>query len=318
MNNQTTQSKIKPKILKKGDTIGIVALAYPVDQVLLEQGIKYLKDQGFNIVLGEHVYEQVGFSAGKDEDRAADLIEMFSNPEIDAIFCARGGYGSMKVLKYLDFNLFQENPKIFIGYSDITTLLLTIFQKTGLITFHGPMVVPDFSDIEFAEPNYNLLKKVLMNSNSIGIVRNPAEYLDISFLQDGRAKGQLIGGNLSLIVSTLGTPYEIDTREKILFIEEVGEYTYHIDRMLYQLKLAGKFADAVGVIFGEMVRCVPKKIGDPTIDQLLGDFAADLNIPVMYNLAIGHGVQKLTIPIGVDAILDSDFGLLILESSVFE
>lgn len=315
----TPPAKVKPKALQKGDTIGIIAPGSPMDKEQLEKGIQFLKKQGFTVLVGKNVYRQAdGFLAGSDEERAADLNEMFANPEVDAIFCARGGYGSIRLLEKLDFQLVRQNPKILMGYSDITSLITAIYLKTGLVTFHGPMVASDLyrDDVDFYNaPN---MLKALTTSEPIGKVTNPYGQLELTFLQKGRGQGELIGGNLSIVISSLGTDYEIDTKGKILFLEEIGEPTYRIDRMMQQLKLAGKLDEAAGLIFGESVGCDPRFRGEPTVKDVVQKFADELRIPVLFGLPFGHGTFKATLPIGVEAVLDSEEGLVIVEGAVRE
>ena len=307
--------KVKPPALHPGATIGVVALSYPADREKLNKGVAYLKSEGFKVVLGEHVFAKSGFTAGTAQSRAADLNKMFANPQIDAIFCVRGGYGSAQMIEFIDFDLIRKNPKIFMGYSDVTYLLLAITQKTGLITFHGPMVESDMSKEEFKKYNKEAMRKVLYNNKLIGKVTPPTSYRPF-FINGGEARGELTGGNLSMVVSTLGTPHEIDTEGKILFLEETGEVTYRIDRMLCQLQAAGKLRDAVGIIFGESVSCGPRTSAEPTLLEVVKTYTKDLHIPVLYGLPFGHGSYKATLPIGITAILDSKKGLYIPEAAV--
>ena len=185
--------KVKPKALQKGDTIGVIAPGSPMNRSQLEKGIQYLQNQGFQVLVGKNVYHQSdGFQAGNDAERAADLNEMFANPEVDAIFCARGGYGSIRLLEKLDFELVRQNPKIIIGYSDITSLITAIYLKTGLVTFHGPMVASELyrDDVDFYNaPN---MLKALTTPEPIGSVTNPRGQLELSFLRKGRGQGELI------------------------------------------------------------------------------------------------------------------------------
>ncbi len=309
-------NKIKPQPLKRGDTIGIVAPGYLVDRTLLDKGSKYLESQGYKVLLGEHIFDKSGFLAGKDDLRAKDINEMFANPDVKAIICARGGYGSIRLVEKLDFEVIKKNPKIFIGYSDITTLLTAIYQNTGLVTFHGPMVASDMSKDKFDLYNGLYLLKAVSSNNPVGQVINPIDYQETFFIKNGVGQGELIGGNLTVILSSLGTPFEIDTKNRLLFVEEVGESTYRIDRMLQQLKLAGKFDEITGFIFGESIACGPENENDPTTLEIVQEFVKDFDVPVMYGLTIGHGIYKATLPIGVEAVLDSKTGLRIIESGV--
>ncbi|MGB9729866.1 MAG: S66 peptidase family protein [Thermoprotei archaeon] len=303
--------KIKPYALSLGDTIGVVAPAGVVDSVQLNKGIKVLKDLGFDVYLGKTVKKLInrGYFSASDEERANDLNEMFSNEKIKAIFCASGGYGSMRILPLLDYDLIKRNPKIFVGYSDITALLIAIHQKTGLIVFHGPMVASDMHNLsEYTKHN---MMKVLMNDEPLGEILNPIDGPLIRVINDGRSEGDLIGGNLSLIVSTLGTPYEIDTEGKILFIEDTNEAPYRVDRMLTQLILAGKLDNVKGIIICEFKNYEPSKPKYTfSLEEVIQDRIGRLNIPAIYGLCCGHGEHKITLPIGVKTTLDATNAVL--------
>ncbi|MEM3832473.1 MAG: LD-carboxypeptidase [Thermoprotei archaeon] len=298
--------KIKPRAIGLGDAIGIVAPAGVADPVQLNKGIRTLKDLGFEVYLGKTVRRLIskGYFSASDEERANEINEMFSNEKIKAIFSASGGYGSMRILPLLDYSLIKRNPKIFIGYSDITALLIAIHQKTGLIVFHGPMVASDMHNLsEYTK--YNMMK-VLMDDEPLGIIFNPIDGPLIRVINEGKAEGGLIGGNLSLIVSTLGTPYEINTEEKILFIEDTNEAPYRVDRMLTQLILAGKLDNVAGVIVCEFKNYESNKLKHTfSLEEVIQDRIGRLNIPAIYGLCCGHGEHKITLPIGVKATLDA-------------
>jgi muramoyltetrapeptide carboxypeptidase len=247
---------------------------------------------------------------------------MFRDPEVKAIFALRGGYGSAQLLDRIDYELIRANPKIFVGYSDITALHLAIHQKTGLITFHGPVVLSRFTDYTLDH-----FRRALFQTNPIGTVRNPGETNTLRpvhrlrAVRPGTARGRLIGGNLTLISTTLGTPYEIDTRGRILFIEDVDEEPYRIDRMLTQLRLAGKLDAAAGIIVGECLDCRPKDYKPSfnstfTLGEIEDNLLGDLKVPVLSGLTIGHTDDQLTLPEGAMATLDAGQGTLTLEESV--
>ena len=308
-------TQIKPKRLCPGDTIGVIAPASPGDLELFRAGIRWLEEQGFRVELGKTVEQTLGYLAGTDADRAVDINGMFASPTINGIFCLRGGYGTMRLLDLLDYELIRNNPKIFVGYSDITALHLSIGQRTGLVTFHGPMVASDMGK-GLSEYTGDSFFRAITIAKPLGTVTNPPEILPPVFIAPGKAQGYLIGGNLSLIVSTLGTPYEIDTCGKILCLEEVGEAPYRIDRMLTQLLLAGKLQDAAGIVVAVCQGCDMDDPPSLTLEEVLRDRLGDLHKPVLYNLHFGHTGEKATLPLGVMAVLDSEIGgLEVIESA---
>lgn len=289
------------KRLRKGDTIGLIAPASPEVPEKIKENINTLKSLGFKIKEGKHIYDKLGYLAGSDENRAEDLMNMFLDKDVDMILCVRGGYGTMRILPLIDFNIIKENPKIFAGFSDITTLLNNIVQKCGLITFHSPMCNSNFYD------DYTLKSflDTLMLGHSPFIIKNPKRIATIS-LDKSSAEGQLVGGNLSLICSTLGTPFEINTTDKILFIEEVGEQPYKIDRMLTQLLLSGKLQKCAGIIFGQFTNCkLPHYERSLTLQEVVEDRILSLGIPVLTNIQSGHSYPKLTLPIGAKIRINS-------------
>lgn len=309
---------LKPNRLTVGDTIGVVAPASPGEMEQALKGIRYLTEQGFQVKLGKTFDQPPGDLAGSDELRAADLMALFLDDEVDAIFCLRGGYGTMRLLPLLDYELIRTHPKIFVGYSDITALHTVIGQKTGLITFHGPMVASDFGK-NATEYSRSEFFRTLMKPVAPGKVQNPPEIAPAEFLVPGKAQGQLTGGNLSLITSTLGTPYEIDTTGKILCLEEVGEVPYRMDRMLTQLLLTGKLQAAVGIVLAVCADC-EREAEDPgfTLEEVFQDRLKILPIPVLSGLCFGHTPNQATLPFGALARLDSSQdGLEIIEPAVY-
>ena len=304
---------LKPKPIERRATIGVVSPASrPLDDEQYYQGIDYLKNLGYNIIESEHVLDQYGYLAGNDENRAQDINLMFRDPQVDAIICSRGGYGTPRILERLDYETIQKNPKIFVGYSDITSLSLAIWQKTGLITFSGPMVAVEMGKgiDPFTEDNF---WEIISQTNPIGKLTNP-ENDPIQIVKPGKAKGKLLGGCLSLINVVLGTPFCPDFNGAILFIEDIEEEPYRIDRYLAQLKMAGILDVISGLVLGKFVDCVPGELEKPylELDQIFHDYFADLNIPVIANFAYGHIPVKHTLPIGIEAELDTDQGGLIL------
>lgn len=306
--------KIKPRALQKGATIGIIAPAGPVDDFrAVEKGIRVLESLGFNVLPGRHIQKRKGYLAGIDDERLADLMDMFTDPHVQGIMCLRGGYGSIRLLPGIDYRLISQNPKIFMGYSDITALCLAISQKCGLITFTGPMVATDFGG-NLSVYTLNSFIKAVMRSVPIGPVGNPAGEPIVTIVP-GKARGILTGGNLSIVTATLGTPFEIKTEKALLILEEVNEEPYRVDRMLQQLLLGKKLAAAAGVVFGRCVNCEGKQDNFPTLLEVIRQNLSGLGIPCIYGLAFGHAAHKATLPIGITGILDADTGILSLEET---
>ena len=285
---------LKPSKLNRGDSVGVVSPAGPVDESDLEADLHLLKTKGFSVHVAPHAHDRLGYLAGKDEDRLADLHLMFQNTDIKAVFCTRGGYGSLRLLERIDYGLIRKNPKIIVGYSDITALLMAIFKKTGLMTFHGPMV----------RGLSSLPEKVLENLFEILSSEQPASFspLEGRPLSRGKATGPLMGGNLSLICHLLGTPFMPSLDGCILFLEDRGEAPYRLDRMLTHLKLTGKLKGIAGLITGQFVDC-----GDSTtINRLVREQFAPMNIPILAGFPLGHGPDNTTLPLGVPAELDTE------------
>lgn len=310
---------IKPRAIAKGDTLGLIAPSSPVHKNgQLEEGIKILENQGYKVVVGESCRCKYGYLSGDDNIRANDINKMFSDKNIDAIFCLRGGYGAPRILAKLDYEMIKKSPKLFMGYSDITAIHLALNQECELITFHGPMVASDMIE-GFDDFTRKGFLKAITSTKPMGIVENPLG-IDIKSLVGGEARGKIVGGNLSLLVALMGTPYEINTKGKILFLEDIGEYTYSIDRMLTQLKLARKLEECVGIILGDFNNCMPQyeELG-LTLMEVFKDIIVSMNKPTVYNLMAGHSSPKITLPLGVEALLDGDNGILkIVESALVE
>lgn len=289
-----SKNVIKPPRLRQGDRIGVISPAGPVSESDLQPGLRMLKSSGFKVYLAPHVYNNTGYLAGDDEVRLKDLHDMFLDPKVKAIFCARGGYGSLRLLDKIHYDLIKENPKIIVGYSDITALFMAIYEKTGLITFHGPMV----RDLSYnSGRNWDSLLRLLSSAKSLEL-----SMTEKAALIPGRAKGPLIGGNLSLICHLVGTPFLPCLDGCILFIEERGEPIYRLDRMLVHLGLSGHLEHLAGLITGQFEEC-----GDTAaINGLLMDIVSDLNIPLATGLMVGHGQKNLALPLGLKAELDTD------------
>jgi muramoyltetrapeptide carboxypeptidase len=285
---------IKPPRLKAGDEIAIIAPAGPVAHSEIQPAIDLLASEGYRVIKSPHLFSRKGYLAGDDDTRLEDFHSVFKNDDIKAVLCARGGYGTLRILDRLDYGLVRKNPKIIVGYSDITSLLLAIYKKTGLVTFHGPVVR------EFHGNNWSNLRTFMDLVSTEKKMK-----MDLSTgttLVKGRAEGIFLGGNLSLLSHLMGTPFMPSTKGAILLIEEKGESTYRIDRMLTQLRLGGVFDDISGLIAGQFIDC-----GDiPEINSLLTDFTASRKIPVFSGLRIGHGIDNITVPMGLEVDLDTE------------
>jgi muramoyltetrapeptide carboxypeptidase len=307
---------VKPRVLKRGDTIGICAPAsFSLEPGYMEYGLRFLKKLGLKYKLSKNISRAWGSYAGTDQERLDDLHSMFADPEVSAIMCARGGNGTVRLLPGLDFDLIGKNPKILIGFSDITGLLIPIHQQTGLVTFHGPTFGWFFKN----KYSYDHFVHALMQTKPIGLVEDPKakDEWDPPYppprmvLNPGSARGPLIGGCLTLISQLMGTPYQIDAAGKILFIEDIKEEPHAIDRMLTQLQLAGTFNKVRGVIIGECLDCNPgaSKRNQLTLnyglEHVLREKLSFLKVPVVYGLRFGHGDHKITLPLGVTATLDA-------------
>ncbi len=312
------KATIKPKRLSPGDTVGLVL---PATAAFEADEIQFAKEQmeaiGFKVEIAPHAFDKWGYFAGHDRDRAEDINRMFADDRIAAVVCYTGGWGSPRVLPYLDFDLIARKPKVLIGYSDITALLNPIHQRTGLVTFHGPVGGSVFDP--YTVENF---RRVLMTAAPAGLLepppRKPTELVDrtnrIIKLAPGKASGPLAGGNLTMIASLMGTPYEVDTTGAIFFLEDVDEELYRIDRMLTTLALGGKFARIAGFVFGRCSRCTVKG-PSLSLEEILRDRFGSLPVPAISGLSFGHIEQKLVMPIGVQATLDADAGMLRLDES---
>lgn len=290
-----------PKALPKNATLGLVAPASPIySKTEFDQMIVDLTDLGYNLVLGNHVDDRYGYLAGKDEDRVEDLHQMFSNPAIDGILCIRGGYGSNRILELIDFDLIAANPKPFIGFSDITSLHMAIYKNTGLITFHGPV-----GKSSWPEYTRNSWVDVLHDAKK-PLYEIPSEQKDVAYtINSGKSTGILLGGNLTVLTSLLGSDYLPSFDNAILFLEDVGEDIYRVDRMFSQLKLSGILNKINGLVFGKCTNCDESANG-LSLQQVFDDYLLDLEIPAFYGAMISHEELNLTIPVGVQATIDGD------------
>lgn len=296
---------LKPKLLKRGDVIGIIAPASPPsDEQSLNRGIEYLEKLGYRIVLGKHVSDRYGYLAGKDVDRANELNDFFSNKNIKAIFVLRGGYGSSRILPYINYNLIKRNPKIFVGYSDITAIHLALYKKCRMLTFSGPMLEPDFS--KKIAPNVEELFWRLLTSNSPieNILSYSTKSIHLSF--NKKIYGRIIGGNLSIITSLIGTQYFPELKDKILILEDIDERPYRIDRMLTQLKLSGNLKRIKCIVLGDFSSCIEKKnVPSLKLDEIFKDVLRE--IPLVQNFEFGHLQTSLPIPFGIKIEISENF-----------
>lgn len=308
------------KKLQFGSTIGFIAPSGAVrTEGAIEKAVAETERMGFKVKLGESVGQKYGYLSGTDEVRARDINTMFADDEVDAIFCIRGGYGTMRILDQLEYGLIARHPKIFLGFSDITALHIALLQKSGLATFHGPMPTACWAGKPLDAFSLASMYRALMHAQPAGELLNPPEYPKQT-MQSGQAEGILVGGNLSLIAGTIGTPWELDTKGRILFIEEVGERTYCVDRMLTQLRLAGKFDDCAGVVFGDFADCpIEYPAFGLSLEEIIRDVVLPSGKPVFSGLRCGHCTPKLTLPFGVKCRMDADkCSLTVLESAVTE
>jgi muramoyltetrapeptide carboxypeptidase len=305
--------RIKPSALKKGDTVGIVAPSSYFPREEFEAGCEAVRDMGYNPVYDDSIFDRDLYFAGSVERRARELEGMFVRPDVRAIVCARGGYGANYLLPCLDMKKIAAYPKIFVGYSDLTSLLTYLTDAAGMVTFHGPMVAKDF-----VKPGG--VDAASWQAALGGESRWPLDFgagSGVQSLAQGSAEGVLYGGCLSMLAASLGTPYEIRTDGTILFIEDVAAKPYQIDRMLMQLKLAGKLQAVRGLIFGEMLGCTQSLTQGYTLEEVVMRIVGNLGVPVAYGVRSGH-VSKgnITLPIGVSALLNvggSGVALEILE-----
>jgi muramoyltetrapeptide carboxypeptidase len=293
--------RIKPPALRAGDNIGVVAPASYFKREDFEAGCAALLQMGYNPVYEESIFDRDLYFAGSVERRVRELESMFARDDVKAIICARGGYGSNYLLSALDIRRISSHPKVFIGYSDNTSLQTYFCDAANLVTFHGPMVAKDFAksdgiDVESWQAALSGRENWRFDFDSDSGVRPLAQ---------GSAEGVLYGGCLSMLVESLGTPYEIGTEGTILFLEDINAKPYQIDRMLMHLKLAGKLKDVRGIIFGEMLDCVQLANQGYTLEEVVMRIVGDLGIPVAYGLRSGHvSHQNITLPIGVSALLN--------------
>ncbi|OUL34203.1 LD-carboxypeptidase [Nostoc sp. T09] len=306
------QTTLKPPRLHIGDTVGLVAPAGIVDAQDIEIAQRSLADLGLKVKLGKHILDRYGYLAGKDRDRAADLNAMFIDKSVKAIIAMRGGWGCNRILPLLNYTNIRSHPKILMGYSDITSLLLAINARSRVITFHGPVATSTWNQF-----TVDYVKRILFTGEAVRMQNPTTNEAQFSTVAPGKAKGKLVGGNLSVLSAMIGSPYLPSWNQCILFVEEIGEDMYRVDRMLTQLKNAGILNRIAGLIFGQCTKC---SLGDEpnfTLLQVLQDHILPLGIPAWYGSAIGHIKDKFTLPVGVQVEIDANAGIIqMLEPSV--
>ena len=306
---------IKPKRLKSQSTIGIISPSYWIDENILKQTSKIFTTRNYKLVYGKSIYTKDGPFAGSPELRADDIHEMFLDPSIDAILCARGGYGANKVIPLLDYELIKKHPKIFMGYSDITAYLISITQRTELVTFHGPMLASYKHG--FIEYNYNQMINILSGENGVNII--PPKTMNPQILKTGNAVGPLWGGNLTLVMNRLGTNDQIETNNSILFLEDLNEYYYSFERMLIHLQRAGVLDNIAGLIIGELINMKDEDVPfAKSTNEIVMDICGKMDFPIVTNFSCGHGTYQSTLPISLPVELQAGntTSIKLLESAV--
>ncbi|EIJ39423.1 putative MccF-like protein (microcin C7 resistance) [Galbibacter orientalis DSM 19592] len=313
---------ILPKKLKKGAKVGLIAPGYALSDKALQNAITNVKAMGYEPFYTSRISGNYGYFSNTDIARVEDIHEMFLNPAIDAIFCARGGYGCTRILKDINFDYIQQNPKILLGFSDITALVNSIYQKTGIVTFHGP--VGTTLDNQFNRTQLERIIEHTNNSIQLATETFPASktLADSTFenyvITSGTATGKLVGGNLSLLSAMTGTDFDVDYTDKIVFIEEIDEDPYRVDRMLTQLLDSKTFKHAKGIVLGVFKGCDdPKRANSFSLKEVILDRLKPMNIPCVYGFPIGHVDHNITLPVGIEARLNTqNYSLELLKNSV--
>jgi muramoyltetrapeptide carboxypeptidase len=301
---------VKPPRLRRGDLITLVSPASRiVDTTRIERAVRYLEGLSYRVTVAPHALYQAAYLAGSDDDRAADLNAAFEDARVRAIFCIRGGYGAPRILPLLRYRMIARHPKILVGYSDITVLHLALWRKASLVTFHGPM-----AGVDLADPMDPFTEEMFWGLLTSPRRRGPVAFPDPppAVLVPGRASGRLLGGNLALLCSIVGTPYLPDLSEALLYLEDIGEDPYRVDRMLTQLRASGWLATASGILLGQFTDCVPRDASSPsfTVEEVLREYAVAAAKPTLSSVPFGHERRKMTIPVGIRARLSAHEGRL--------
>lgn len=314
-------STLLPKGIQKGDTVGVISpAAATANRMEFTYAKEAMEGLGFKVKLGENLKNRFGHLAGTDEERAADLNAMFADPEVKAVICIRGGSGAARILPLIDYDLVKNNPKPLLGYSDITALHCALQSQTGLISFHGPNGSGSWNSF-----NVSQFEKVFFNREKVSYVNEGSKGDElvqkanrIQTLRGGQVEGKLLGGNLTVLSALSGTPYYPNFQDAILFIEDIGEAPYRIDRMMSTLQLNGTFSKIRGFVFGQCTDCDPGGgYGSLTVDQILDQYILPLNIPAFSGAMIGHVARQFILPVGAQFKLNADEGSLALLESVF-
>jgi muramoyltetrapeptide carboxypeptidase len=312
---------VKPKHLRLGDTVGLIAPANATFlQVELDVARETLEALGLRVKAGAHLLDRYGYLAGRDADRAADVNALFADRDVRAVLALRGGWGSARLLPHLDYAAIRRHPKVLMGYSDVTALLNAVQARTGLVTFHGPVGISTWTPFSIES-----MAAVLFEGDTPTLA-NPVELRDglvqvedrIQTITPGRARGRLLGGNLTVLTAIVGTPYLPDLDGAILFLEDTGEAVYRMDRMLTHLKLAGLLDRIKGFVFGRCTDCKPGEgYGALTLDEVFADHVKPLGVPAFRGSMIGHIDRQFTVPVGLPAEIDADAGTIrLLEPAV--
>lgn len=302
---------IKPARLKNGDLIGLISPASsPEEQNAIERGVRYLRGIGYQVEVGKNAGKYHGYLAGTDEERLDDLHYMFKKKDVKAIICLRGGYGASRLIDKINYKLIKSNPKIFVGYSEITSLQVAMLQKTGLITFAGPMIYPDFYE-NISPFTEEFFWRILTSNKKIGRLKYP-ENQKLPAIVTGTTSGKIVGGNLSVLHALIGTPYFPNLKDKILLLEDIKELPYRIDRMMNTFRQTNVFKVIRGIILGRFVDCFEH---DPvkktlTLGEVMEDYLGKLKIPIVYSFPHGHIKDKLSVPIGLHVKLNASKGFI--------
>ena len=321
--NQLSKKIIKPKRLKSGATIGLVTPSGPITEQQLEKTVQNIEGLGFKLAYNRtRLLAKKGYLAGRDISRADEINRMFDNEQIDGIWAVRGGYGATRILDMLNYKVIRQNPKVFIGYSDITAIHQAIFKKTNLVSFHGPVGASEFTDYT----KKYVMQLISETSSTVKIEHSAQNEMleDNTYssyvINSGIAEGQLIGGNLTLAASLVGTPYDVSYKNKLVFLEDIGETPYRIDRMITQMISAGKFDNIKGIILGVFLDCETKEFNNSlTLKEMFQDRFSRFNIPIIYGMSFGHISNQFTLPLGIKARLNTeDKSITLLESAVID
>ena len=313
------QERIFPKRLEKGDVIGLITPGGPIVKEQLDKAIGKLEKLGFKTYYKDSVLSQYGYFAGPDQERADELMHMFTNKEVDGILCVRGGYGSIRILDLLDYEQIKKNPKVFIGYSDITALITSINERTGLVAFHGPLGISSFNEFTLESFEGVLMKPKKRYKYQYQRDENTDDNpeFDLYTINSGKAEGELIGGNISVLDSMIGSKFNPDFENKIVYLEEIEEKTYRVDKMLFHLLYATNLKKAAGIVLGVFGDCNINDEPRLTLKEALDDLLKPLDMPIFYGYSFGHIGYIITIPTGVNARMNADKkSLKLLEQAV--